>query len=137
MQSRLLIPILLILLLIDVPARAEEESLRSVRQLTNEIYRLSLDMITHGSEGHHHEIVSYGQEMIRRSEALIQEVESSPSPKIKEKKETILTSIKATLNKAKEAVRLGEAEKTDPALDASRKASFRAKQLRQQIQSLK
>lgn len=137
MQSRLLIRILFVFLLISAPALAEEESLRSIRQLSNEIYRLSLDMITHGSEGHHHEIVSYGQEMIRRSEALLQEVESSSSPKIKEKKETILTSIKTTLNKTEEAVRLGEAEKTAPALDASRKASFRAKQLRQQIQSLK
>lgn len=137
MQSRLLIRILFVFLLIPVSALAEEDPLRSIRQLSNEVYRLSQEMITHGSEGHAHEIVSYGQEMIRRTEALIEEVESSPSPKIKEKKKALLASLKETLNQAKKAVQLGKEEKTDLAFDAARKASFRAKQSRQQLQSLK
>jgi hypothetical protein len=137
MQSRLLIRILSVFLLMPVPLLAEEDPLRSIRQLSNEVYRLSQEMITHGSEGHAHEIVSYGQEMIRRTEALIQEIESSRSPKIKEKKKALLASLKETLSQAKKAVQLGEAEKTDLALDAARKASFRAKQSRQQLQSLK
>lgn len=94
-------------------------------------------MITHGKEGHAHEIVSYGQEMIRRTETLIQEVESSPSPKLKEKKKPILTALKETLSQVKKAVQLGEEEQTAPALNAARKASFQAKQLRREIQSLK
>jgi hypothetical protein len=137
MQSRFLIRVLFIFFLIPLSVLAEEDPLRSMHQLSNEIYRLSQEMITHGSEGHPDEIVSYGQEMVRRAEALIEAVEASPSPKLKEKKKAILASLKATLNQAGEAIRLGEAKKTGPALDAARKASFRAKQLRQQIQSLK
>lgn len=136
MQSRLLTLILFSFLFIH-PVLAQEDPLRSIRQLSNEIFRLSQEMITHGSEGHSHEIVSYGQEMIRRTEALIEEVESSPSPKLKEKKKPILALLKETLSQAKKAVRLGEEEKTGPALDAARKSSFQAKKLRQQIQSLK
>ncbi|MDC4224522.1 MAG: hypothetical protein MPW15_09905 [Candidatus Manganitrophus sp.] len=101
MQSRLFIRILLTFLLIPLPVLAEGESLRAIRQLSNEIYRLSHEMIAHGSEGHAHEIVSYGQEMIRRTETLIKEVESSPSPKLKEKKKPILASLIETLNQAK------------------------------------
>jgi hypothetical protein len=140
MQSRLLTILTIILfsfLLIHPPVLVAEEELHLIRQLSNEIYRLSQEMITHGSEGHAHEIVSYGQEMVRRTEALIGEVGSNPSPKLKEKKKPILASLKETLNQAKKAVRLGEEEKTGPAIDAARKASFQAKQLRQQIQSLK
>ena len=137
MQSRLLtILVLFVSLLIRLPALAEEDPLGSVRQLSNEIYRLSQEMVTHGNEGHTHEIVSNGQTMIQRTEALIREVESSSLPRLKEKKKPILTSLKTTLKQAKEAVRLGEQEKTGPALDAARKASFRAKQSRQLIQSL-
>jgi len=137
MQSRLFIRILFAFLLIPLPVLAGEDPLRAIRQLSNEIYRLSQEMIAHGSEGHAHEIVSYGQEMIRRTEALIQEVESSPSPKLKEKKKPILASLIETLNQAKRAVQLGEEEKNGPALDAARKASFRAKQSRQQLHALK
>ncbi len=136
MQSRLFILILFVSLLIRLPVLAEEDALESVRQLSNEIYRLSEEMVTHGSEGHAHEIVSNGQEMIQRTEALIKAVESSPAPAVKEKKKALLASLKATLKQAKEAVRLGEQEKTAPALDAARKASFRAKQVRQQVQSI-
>ncbi len=137
MQSRLLITLLFSSLLIYPPVLVAEEDLRSIRQLSNEIYRLSQEMITHGSEGHAHEIVSYGQEMIRRTETLIHEVASSASSTLKENKEAILASLKETLDQAKEAVRLGEAKKTGPALNAARKASFRAKQSRQQLQSVK
>lgn len=138
MQSRFLtIFILCASLLVRLPARAEEDPLGSLRQLSNEMYRLSQEMITHGSEGHAHEIVSHGREMIERTETLIREVESSSLPTLQEKKKAILASLKATLKQAQAAVRLGEQEKTGPALDASRKASFRAKQSRQQLQSLK
>lgn len=138
MQSRLFAFILFpLLLLAALPAAADEEPLRAIRRLSDEVYRLSQEMITHGSEGHTHEIAKYGREMIERTDALIREVESAPSPAFNGKKAKILTSLKATLNQAKEAVRLGEEEKSGPALDASRKTSFRAKQSRQQLQSLK
>lgn len=138
MQSRLFTFILFpLLLLTALPAVADEEPLRAIRRLSDEVYRLSQEMITHGSEGHTHEIVKYGREMIERTETLIRKVESSPPPVFNGKKEKIIASLKATLNQAKEAVRLGEAEKSGPALDASRKTSFRAKQSRQQLQSLK
>lgn len=94
-------------------------------------------MVAHGSEGHTHEIVHHGQEMIRRTETLIKEIQSSPLPTLKEKKNALLDSLRATLKQTQEAVRLGEQGKAGPALDASRKASFRAKQSRQQLQSLR
>lgn len=138
MQSRLLIVLFLsAILLRPFPAVAEEDPLGAIRQLSNEIYRLSQEMITHGSEGHSHEIVSHGQEMIQRTETLIRDVEASPVPAVKEKKKPLLASLRATLKKAKEAVRLGEQEKVGPALDAARKASFQAKQTRQQIQAIR
>lgn len=137
MQSPLWITLLFSFLLVPPPVLVAEEELHSIRQLSNEIYRLSQEMITHGKEGHAHEIVSYGQEMIRRTEALIQEVESSPSAKLTEKKKPILASLKEILSQAKKAVQLGEEEQTGPALNTARKASFQAKQLRREIQLLK
>ncbi len=136
MQSRRFSIILFIPLLLLAPV-ADESPLRVIRQTSDEVYRLSQEMITHGSEGHTDEIVKYGRQMIERTEALIHEVQSAPPPVFKGEKEKIIALLKETLNKAKEAVRLGEKEKTGPALDASRKASFRAKQSRQQLRSLK
>lgn len=136
MQRRLLITLLFVLFLAR-PTLAGEEPLSSILQLSNEIYRLSQEMVAHGSEGHTHEIVHQGQEMIRRTETLIKEIQSSPLPTLKEKKNALLDSLRATLKQTQEAVRLGEQGKAGPALDASRKASFRAKQSRQQLQSLR
>ncbi|MBI3804004.1 MAG: hypothetical protein HY282_09620 [Nitrospirae bacterium] len=136
MQNRFRFALILFILFISFPLYAEESSPQSIRQLSNEVYRLSQEMIFHGSEGHAHEIVSHGQEMIQRTEALIKEVESNPAPEIKKRRGKLLTALKATLKETKEAVRLGEQEKTGPAVEAARKASFRAKQIRQQIQTL-
>lgn len=136
MQNRRRAIVALLILLAPLSIGAQERPPLSIRQLSNEVYRLSQEMITHGSEGHAHEIASYGEEMIGRTEALLQQIESSASPEVKKKKGKIVPLLKETLKRAKEAVRLAEQEKAGPALDASRKASFRAKQAREQIQTI-
>ncbi|MFY9270958.1 MAG: hypothetical protein WAO55_14540 [Candidatus Manganitrophaceae bacterium] len=118
-------------------AADEEASLRPLHQLADEVYRLSQEMITHGSEGHADEIVGYGRDLIQRIEPLIQQVESHPSSKLKQKKKTIVASLKATLQAAEKAVDLGEQKKIGPALDAARKTSFRAKLSRQQLRAIR
>jgi predicted translin family RNA/ssDNA-binding protein len=118
------------------PARSADDSLRALRQLSNEIYRYSQDMIFHGSEGHADEIVSYGKKMIERAEKLMKEVDAHPPMKTKKEKEKMIASLKGIVQKANEAVTLAEQRKTDAAIAASRKASFQAKQLRQQFQAL-
>jgi len=126
--------ILITLLLSSVSAGAADDPLREFRQLSNEIYRLSQDMVFHGSEGHAEEIVTYGQKVIERTDKMMKEVESRP-PKKKGEKEKWIGSLKEIHQKANEAVSLAQQNKTSAAVAASRKVSFQAKQLRQQLQN--
>jgi predicted translin family RNA/ssDNA-binding protein len=137
MQKRaVLVLISVYFVLSSVPAGGADDPLRAFRQLSNEIYRYAQDMIFHGSEGHADEIVSYGKKMIERAEKLMREVEAHPPLKAKSEKVKMIASLKNILQKANEAVELAEQNKTAAAVAASRKASFQAKQLRQQLQSL-
>lgn len=124
------------LILSSVPAGSADDALRQFRQLSNEIYRFSQDMIFHGSEGHADEIVNYGKKMIERAEKLMKEVEARSPAKTKVEKEKMKASLKNILQKGNEAVQLAEQSKTAAAVAAARKASFQAKQLRQQLQAL-
>ena len=133
------IPLFLIIIslsLTSVPARSADDPLRGLRQLSNDIYRLSQDMVFHGSEGHAEEIVTYGEKVIERADKMMKEIDAHPPQKAKEKGEW-LTSLKSIRQKATEAVALARQSKTDAAVSASRKASFQAKQLRQQLQAMK
>ncbi|MFQ5781255.1 MAG: hypothetical protein ACE5HN_10795 [Nitrospiria bacterium] len=116
---------------------AADNSLRSIRQLANEIYRISQDMVEHGSDGHVDEIVFYGKKILIRAETLLKEVESSDSPKIKDNKGKIVASIKETIQKTERAVRLGENKRLRSALAAAEMASFRAKKTRRRLQTIK
>jgi predicted translin family RNA/ssDNA-binding protein len=136
MQKRCLFIIISIFLFSSTSARSADNSLRAFRQLSNEIYRYSQDMVFHGSEGHADEIVSYGKKMIERAEKLMRQVDADPPTKTKNEKEKMMALIKNIVKKANEAVELAEQRKTDAAIAASRKASFQAKQLRQQLQTL-
>lgn len=125
------------LLFFSVPAGNADDPLQEARQLSNEIYRLSQDMVFHGSEGHADEIVSYGKKMVERAEKLMKEIDARPPMKTKDEKEKMKASIQKILQKGNEAVQLAEQNKNADAVAAARKASFQAKRLRQQLQALK
>lgn len=129
--------ILFSLLLSPAGGEAADSSLKRVRQLSNEVYRLSQDMVFHGAEGHTDEIIGYGTRMIERAEQLMNEIDSVDFKKMNGEKEKIVASLQAAVQKTREAVRLGKEEKAKLALNAARKASFHAKQTRQKIQALK
>lgn len=138
MQKSLAFAIISIFLLFSPsPARGADDSIRALRQLSKEIDRYSQDMIFHGSEGHADEIVSYGKKLIERAEKLIKEIDARPPMKTKEENEKMIAALKRIVQKTNEAVTLANEGKTDAAIAASRKASFQAKQLRQQLQALK
>lgn len=113
-----------------------EDPLRSIRQLSDEVYRISQEMVEHGADGHTDEIGLYAGKMTAKTESLIQAIESSADPKLKPLKKKILVPLKNALKKAKEAARLSGQNKALPALDAARKASFQAKRSRQEIQKI-
>ncbi len=137
MQKVSLFLILSIFLIFSLaPAGSADDPLRELRQLSNEIYRYSQDMIFHGSEGHADEIVRYGKKMIERAEKLTKEVDARPPSKTKEGREKMKRTLKNILQKGNEAVRLAAQSHTADAVAAARKASFQAKQLRQQLQTL-
>lgn len=117
------------------PARSADDPFREARQLSKEIDRLSQDMVFHGSEGHIEEIVSYGQKVIERADKMMKEVDAYPPVKTKEEKKKWIASLQDIRQKANEAVALAKQNKTDAAVAASRKVSFQAKKLRQQLQS--
>ncbi len=134
MQKYLLSLILsLFLFILPQASLASEDPMDPIHQLANLIYRSSQDMVSHGSDGHVWEIVLYGKKMVKRTEILLEKVESIDATNFKKKKSKIIASIKGTLIKAKEAVELGEQEKGELALTAARRASFQAKRLRQRL----
>ena len=102
---------------------AAEDPLRPIRRQFDEVYRLSQEMVEHGSHGHPKEIVRYGKELIERAEKLTDEIEIDASPELKDIKEKILSSLEETIFKTREAVRWGEQKAKGPALEAARKAS--------------
>ncbi len=116
---------------------AAEDPIDPIRQLANQVYRSSQDMVMHGSDGHTHEIVLYGKKMVERTEILLEQVEAANPATLKQGKEGLIDSIKETLEKAKEAVKLGEQGNGQMALIAARKASFRAKQTRQRLHAIR
>jgi len=129
--------LLAMLLLLPLPVRGDsQDPFLPIRQLSDEIYRLSQEMIHHGSEGHADEVVKYGKKMIDRTEKLIAKIESNESPQLQKEKSKLLSSLKTTLERTREAVRLGEGGKTTEAFEASRRASFQAKIPRQQIYAI-
>jgi hypothetical protein len=136
-MQKLTLSLLLVLFSFSNVAQGSDDPFRPLQQLSNEIYRLAQDMVHHGSEGHTHEIVQYGRKMIERSEKMIEQIESTDSPKIQSEKEKMIASLKMTIEKAKEAVRLGEQDEADSALTAARRASFQAKQIRQKVHALR
>ncbi|MFQ5588385.1 MAG: hypothetical protein ACE5F7_06050 [Nitrospiria bacterium] len=125
------------LFLMVTASAATEDPIPRIRQLADLVYRSSQDMVMHGSEGHTWEIVLYGKKMVQRAEILLEKVEAADSAVFKRKKGKIIASVKETLKKAKEAVALGEQDKGRMALTAARKASFRAKQTRQRLHSIR
>jgi len=129
--------LVLCLALFWAPAEASEDALHSIRQLANQIYISAQDMVSHGEEGHAHEIVSYGKKMIERGEMLLDAVSKSDTSQLREKKAGLSENIQAMLKKTKEAVALGEAHETAAAMIAARKALFQAKQARQKLQSIR
>ncbi len=137
MQKRT-VPIILLIFIIlwTSPAFAADNSLKSIQQLTNEIYRIAQDMVEHGSDGHTEEIVSYGKKILKRAPTLLEKIASNDSQKIKNKKK-ITDLIEEMIEKTEAAVRFGEKNKQRAALASAEKASFRAKQARQRLQVLK
>jgi hypothetical protein len=91
-------------------------------------------MVFHGSEGHADEIVSYGEKVIERADKMMKEIDADPPQKTKKKAKWI-ASLKNIRQKADEAIALARQNQTGAAVAASRKVSFQAKQLRQQLQN--
>ncbi len=135
MQKIIPFVLLLAFLLSSGDITAKEDPIQSTRKRSNEIYRLSQEMVHHGGEGHTHEIVLYGEKAVEQIKALILEVQSSNMPQIKAKKET-LDSLKLTLERINKAIQLGKAGDAHAAYEAARGASFQAKKMRQQIQAI-
>jgi hypothetical protein len=140
-MQRRTIHFLLLVVLFLLPRVAHGDSqdpFLPIRQLSDEVYRLSQEMIHHGSEGHANEVVKYGKMMIDRTEKLIEKIESNESPHLQKKqKAKLLSSLKTTLKETREVVRLGEEGKITEAFEASRRASFQAKRSRQQIHAIR
>lgn len=128
--------LLIFFILWTPPAFTDDDSLRSIQQLANDIYRIAQDMVEHGSDGHTEEIVSYGKKILKRAPTLLEKIDSNDSPKMKNKKK-IIDLIKEMIERTEAAVRLGEKNKQRSALASAEKASFRAKQTRQRLQALK
>ncbi|MBN4053200.1 hypothetical protein JYT92_00470 [bacterium AH-315-L15] len=120
-----------------VSAQMAEDPLRPLRHLANQAYVSSKDMVLHGSEGHLHEVVDYGNHMIRRVEALLEAVEALDPETMLGKKNKIIASVKGMLDMAKKAVAFSEQNKSKLAMSAARKASFRAKQTRQRLEMIR
>ncbi len=128
-----LIPLLTLFSLVR-EISSEEAPPPSIRQLSDGLYRTSQEMVQHGNEGHIHEVVIYGKQLIEQTEQLITEVKSSDIPSPQKKK--VLISATTLLRKTREAVRLGEQKRRGVALTTARKSSFIAKQVRKQIYAL-
>jgi len=140
MQKQNLLFALLVVLVLSLWApfaKASGDPLRAIRQLANQIYISAQDMVSHGEEGHAHEIVSYGEKMIERGEILLKAVAASKYPQLAEKKARLIESVQSMLEKTKKAVVLGHEHELEPAMRAARKALFQAKQTRQRLQMIR
>jgi len=107
---------------------------QSIRGLSNEIYRLSEEMVHHGGEGHTDEIIQYGEKMVERIERLINRIQLID--RLKRQKKEIVASLILTRNTTHEAIRLGRNGDAKAAYQAARLASSQARKSRQKIDSL-
>lgn len=129
--------LMLILFSLFLSTVAYADTLKTIHLLANQVYRSAQDMVVHGSEGHMHEIVLYGEKLLERAEILLKAVESADQALLNNQKSEITTSIRETIEKGKEAVALGKKDTRGAALAAAKKTSFHAKRTRQRIQSLR
>ncbi|MEK7286153.1 MAG: hypothetical protein AAB035_02510 [Nitrospirota bacterium] len=100
-------------------------------QTANIVYRLSEEMILHGSEGHAHEIITFGEKMIEELDHLPNLLHQR---KIGNQKK-VLKQIKEIRKRAEEAVFFSKKRSLQPALKSARLASFHAKKLRDDLRS--
>ena len=108
---------------------AQAEASNHLLQTANQIVRLSEEMVFHGSEGHLHEIIDYGQKAITEIDGLTRDLKSLKRPNQKE----LQKSLKATRNKTEAAVRRGKQGSLSASLAFARSALFHAKIVRQAL----
>lgn len=140
MQNSKTIRIILVPLLFFAslsPAYSVEDPLKPIRHLANLVYLSCQDMVVHGDDGHLGEIIEYGNTAIKRAEALLKAVEEVDHKEMKAKKGKLIASVKGTLEMVEKAIVFGERKELRLALAAARKASFRAKQTRQRLKSIR
>jgi hypothetical protein len=95
----------------------------------NQIVLLSEEMITHGGEGHMHEIITFGEKMIEELEGLTEGLRRS---KISDQKK-LEKQIRETRKRAEEAIGFAKHGDLPFALKSAKSASFQAKRLREAL----
>ena len=128
--------LMLVALFLSGNAIAKEDPIQSIRKRSNEVYRLSQEMVHHGGEGHTDEIVLYGEKAIEQIKTLILDVQSGDTPQINKVKKEMIVSLKLTLEKINKAIQLGKAGDAKLAYEAARAASFQAKKTREHIHAI-
>jgi regulator of replication initiation timing len=118
----------LTLLLILICA-AQAEGFDNLSQTANQIFHLSEEMVFHGSEGHVHELVDYGEKMIIEIDKLTRDLKNLKHANQK----ALQKSIKATRDKTASAIRLGKQGNLVASLASAKSALFHAKKVRQEL----
>lgn len=95
-------------------------------QTANQIVRLSEEMVFHGSEGHVHEIVDYGEKIISKIDILSRDIKKLKQPQLQK-------SLMATRKTTEEAIKLGRQGNLLASLASAKSASFHAKKVRQAL----
>jgi predicted translin family RNA/ssDNA-binding protein len=98
-------------------------------QTTNQIVHLSEEMVFHGSEGHLHEIVDYGEKIIIEINQITRALKNSKRPNQKELQKTV----RETRDKTASAIRAGRQGNLSASLSFAKSASFQAKKIRQAL----
>ena len=102
-------------------------------QKVNQVYLLSEEMITHGGEGHTHEIITFGEKMIHEMDGLSDLLHSTKIPNRKK----VRALMKEARRRAEEAVLLAKNGMLQMALKSAKSASFHAKKLREELRAVK
>ena len=100
-------------------------------QTANQIVRLSEEMVSHGAEGHLHEIVDYGEKAINEIDRLTHDLRGV---KRSHKKE-LQKGIRAMRDKTEQAIRLGKQGNLSASVGFAKSALYHAKKVRQGLHS--
>jgi hypothetical protein len=96
-------------------------------QTANQIVHLSEEMVSHGAEGHLHEIVDYGEKMINEIDRLTHDLRGVKRSNKKE----LQKGIRTMRDKTERAIRLGKQGNLSASVASAKSASYHAKKVRQ------